>query len=134
MKDFDEERALLPQETFRLGGREWVVRREVRPEVIFAFTTMPATVTDEDAMRIMDTLVVACLAPGDEAAWRELRDAEDEQVGLETIQRLVTWLIESVVARPTNRPSPSSRSPRATRGGTSSMGESPSLAAVASKG
>lgn len=108
MKNFDTEREALPALTFWLEGREWHVRREVRPEALMAYEELKPDDGLTATMKVMDDLVCACLVPEEGAAWLALRIGDEASIGLSTITGVAVWLIESVVARPTGQPLASS--------------------------
>ena len=130
MRDFDKERRERPAYTFLLGGHEFRVRSEVRPEAVRGYEDLTEESSLEETMRAVDDLVIAAIHPDDESEWTRIRADESDPVGLDTITAIVVWLIEAVVARPTEAPLPSSAGQRSRRTGTRSTDESRSLEAA----
>lgn len=101
-----------------------------------------STLTEDDAIKILDNTVLAFLEPGQEEQWKEARDQvegkpkSENPINLDDLRALVRWLFEETAARPTG---PSSGSSGSTRGnanaapatGSTESSPTPVVAAVA---
>lgn len=120
--------------SFRLGGRDFVTRVSVAPETILPWTRMIQGEIDPDeegALAIYDETVIGFLEPGQDEAWKAVRDQNAEHpINLPDLRALVTWLFEEQTGRPTVPRSPSGSGPTASGTGSTDDSPSPVLAAV----
>jgi hypothetical protein len=149
------ERAQRPEEerTFVIGGETFVYRPSVPPEGYKRWSAMtggefilrdaqgkpvldPAsntpisTLTEDDALAILDETVISFLEPQYEEAWRRVRAADaPNPLTLDDIRALIRWLFEEQTGRPTGRSSDSSNGSRTADHGTRSTDASSSQAA-----
>lgn len=131
-RNFNDRRRAMERVTFILGPdeHEFECKMRVRPEVILAYEELGEDTNSAAALPIIDKMVRDLLLPAHHEAWDHLRSLEDDDaVELTELADLSAWLVEQVVNRPLEAPSPSSDGPSTV--GTSSTDESPSPAAVA---
>lgn len=125
-RDFDAERVGRPAVTFTVAGREFAVRKTIRPEVLLKYEqyqTESEVLADSSSLDRLDEIVLDIIHHDQAALWMEARhDPDDENcIDLATFVVLVPWLIEQVVSRPTDEPSSSSGGLDATTASANSM-------------
>lgn len=137
MKNFDEarnERASL-ERTFQIGGETFHYRPGVRPEEILPWFQMRAEeggeLTQEQQLGVYDDTVLAYLVPGQEKAWKKVRETAEPPVTILDMAELIDWLFEEQAARPTGQPSDSSSGSESGATTTNSKAKSSSQAAAA---
>jgi hypothetical protein len=80
---------------------------------------------DSDVINLIDETIRAMIVPADHDKWAKVRGSDaEEPVSIADLQAVLEWLIESVVNRPTGRPSGSSE--QLSSNGTQSTGDSSS--------
>lgn len=137
MKDFDTERAARPtldeeERTFKLGGETFVIRPQVRPDVL---TPVAGIGTDGAppgvVLAILDEFLTEILEGDGPERYMTLRARETDILTFQDLDDVSAWAMEVVTGRPTERSSPSTGSPGPT--GTTST-EGSRLQAVTSTG
>ena len=113
MKDFDEARRARAERdrSFKLGGETFVMKTGVRPETLTEYSNLQADAPAEEALKVIDDLIVSLIEDTDDAAerYRAVRANDNDPVTLEDLQALVEWLVEEQTNRRPTRPlSPSS--------------------------
>lgn len=134
-RNFNDRRNAQERVTFTIGpdDHEFKCKMRVRPEVIVDYEQLEDDAPSSEVLAVIDRMVTDLLLPEEHAAWRALRERDDDDaVELGELAELAAWLVESVVNRPLEAPSSSSDGPSTT--GTPSTVASPSPAAVASAG
>lgn len=131
-RNFDAERSQRPMEEFTIGGEVFHVKRSIRPEALVAYEEMPDGVGGTQALGIIDSVIVECLADEDGAErWARVRQLTgDLEVGMADLQDLIEWLMEVILGRPTAPAVSFSAGPPVTDG-TPSTDASSSPAALA---
>jgi hypothetical protein len=104
-KDFDSD---FDQDlSFKIGGEEFQMRW-VRPEVLASWDEETDTDKTEDALKRIDSRIMAFLANDENRdRWTKLRANEEVSLPLVKINELLTWMVEVQTSRPTTQPSPS---------------------------
>jgi hypothetical protein len=135
MKDFDTERLATIEKDrgFHIGGRDFVYRVGVRPEVLARYFDGSPTADNAETLRIYDETVFAFLdeeaMPNQKEAWTDIREVEGKTaITLADIKGLIDWLIEEQAARPTGLLSGSSNGSGSPTSGTVSTAVSASTA------
>jgi hypothetical protein len=126
MRDFDEQRALrlAAERTFKINGRTFTHRPGIEPEVLAEFEGVEE-MTGPDAIKVVDSVIVAFLDPGQEAEWEAARQPCENPITLPDMIDLVKWLTEATSNRPTEQPSASTPSDGTTQGSSTAVSSSP---------
>lgn len=108
-KNFDD--LISGERTFVVRG-ETFTWRDVRPEILTAFTPTPAEEgkDPEDNSGIwqqLDDQISLFLVPEDIERWKNLRAREDNPVTIVQLNAILEWLVGEQTERPTQTPSPS---------------------------
>jgi hypothetical protein len=129
-KDFDKERAasLTPVEERQcvIGGETFTIRAKVRPEVLAPYLGMigglAETMTEDEAINLLDTLMGNLVVPGEAEKWARVREIADPEQALSVadMQAVIQWAIQVATGRPTEPSSPSSDGSATTGTGTAS--------------
>ena len=140
-RNFNEERAGLEPVTFEIGTApdgspaQFTCRREVAPESILKYEGIDENTPGREAFPIFDEVVKSIIVPADADLWDFVRRGDSaDTLGLGSLNALVAWLVEAVVARPTVTPSASPHGSESPATGTPSTVASPSPVGVASAG
>lgn len=110
MKDFDEARGEREERDrgFKINGQTFVYRPAVAPETLIPWFEMGAGTPEREAIALMDEVVLGFLEEEYRDAWREARKADaTHPINRDDMFKVIEWLLEEQVARPTQPPSDS---------------------------
>jgi hypothetical protein len=133
---------LTGDRTFVIGGRTFVHRPGIAPEVVLVFEGVDEAEPGA-AVAILDEVIVECLEPEQPGvngegpvpaatAWTRVRKPEvppENPITLGDMTDLIRWLMEKTTSRPTGQPSGSSPTDGSTAASSTDASASPAAAA-----
>lgn len=102
----DREERAKADRSFVVCGETFTYRAAVAPETLARYydmvTGMLTTLTNVEALEIIDTTILSFLEPGQEEKWQKIRDPEFENpLTHQELHSLIEGLLRSLSGRPT---------------------------------
>lgn len=117
MKDFDAERKIREDRSFRIGGKDFHFRPSVQQEKVDLYFDSLSNIdlTNAETLKVCDELILAGLDEECADDWRAVR-AVDAPIPLmsKNIHDVIGYMLEVMLDRPTESPSDSGGTPKPT--------------------
>jgi hypothetical protein len=88
--------------SFTIRGTNFTCREPVDSAALDEFQDAAAgrsELSSEEAIALIDEVVIAFLEPGQEERWRHVRRLESDPIILQDIEALISWLFEQILDR-----------------------------------